>query len=632
MATISSTIELYDRISAPVNKIIGALNNMVGIFESVDSAMNNGFDPSTIYETRRAIDLASAQVRQLGEEIRQNEGKQDRFNREVNEGTDAMNGLMNSVKGVFGAYMGVQGLKKIADISDGYIQTEARLNMIVDQHNTIESLQNKIFASAQKSRASYADTADMVAKISMRTSDLFTNDEAILFAENLNKMYTIAGASAAEMKSSQLQLLQAMGSGVLRGEEFNAVYEAAPNIMQQVAKSMGKPITQLRKMASEGEITADIVKNALLNIPEETLTAFEEMPMTWAQVWTTAVNKVYRLSQPLLEFVNFLARNWSVLEPIVLGAASALGVYLVATKGVELATKAWASAQAILNTIMAMNPAYKVVLVVTILIALFYAVIAIINKCAKTTYSATGMIAGAFAVLGAYIWNWNLGMLDIVLWVVNTICNAFILWINFLGNVVNDGTGSIIHMFGSMGDYVLSILEAIASAWDKIFGTDFAGYVQNWRSSLDVMVEGAANKYGTGKYEKLMDEVNLSSESLGLKRWAYGDAYNTGYGWGKGVDDYVSGVFNGDWYKDIEQIEANTENIASSLDITNEDLKYLKDLAERDAINRFTTAEIKVDMTNNNSIGSNMDLDGIVDYLVVGVNEAMAIAAEGVGI
>lgn len=612
MATISSTIQLYDKVTAPINRILGALDNMVGMFESVDSAMDRGFDPSVIADTRREIDLAAQEMKEFGNSTRK-----------AKEETD---GLTGSITKMVGAYVGFQSLKKVVDLSDAYIQTEARLKMIVDEHNTIDSLQDKIYASAQKTRASYSDTADMVAKLSMRTNGLFSNDEAIVFAENLNKLYTIAGASQEEMKSSQLQLLQAMGSGVLRGEEFNAVYEAAPNIMHQVAEAMGTPIEKLREMAADGQITADIVKRALLTIPEETLNEFEKMPMTWGQVWTTFMNKIYRASEPVLKAISFLAQNWSILEPIVIGVASALAVYLAVTKGVELATKAWAAAQAFFNSVMALNPIYIIIMAVILLISAIYAVIAIINKVTGKTISATGIIVGVLASAGAFLWNLILGVVDLVLGVVNVLWNRFAMFANFFANFLNDPIGSVIHLFGDMADSVLGILETIASAMDKIFGSNMAGAVQGWRSGLNSMVETAANKYGNGSYEKVVDELNMTSETFGLNRIAYGDAYKAGYNWGSNL-----GGSTAEALIDSSALTAkNTEKIADSLDITNEDLKYLKDLAERDVINRFTTAEIKVDMTNNNNIGGNMDLDGIVEYLVVGVNEAMATAAEGV--
>jgi tape measure domain-containing protein len=471
----------------------------------------------------------------------------------------------------------------------------------------------------------------MVAKISQRTGKLFTNDEAILFAENLNKMYKIAGASNEEMHSSQLQLMQALGSGVLRGEEFNAVYEAAPNIMHQVAESMGVPIEKLREMAADGKITASIVKNAMLNLKEETLGEFDNMPMTWADVWTGVMNRLYMASIPLLQAISWLAQNWSILEPIVVGISAALLVYLAATKGVELATKAWAAAQAFLNGVMALNPIFLIIMGVILLIAIFYAGIAVINKFTKKSLSATGMIVGALATAVAFIWNLFLGLLDIVLAVVNWMWNKWAAFANFFANLFNDPIASIIHLFGDMADNVLGILENIAKGIDKVFGSNLAGAVQGWRSGLDSMVENAANKYGNGTYEKVMDEINLSSESLGLKRWAYGDAYNSGYSWGDKAGGAIADALDtSSLAGDVATTAENTGKSADSLEITSEELKYLRDIAERDTVNRFTTAEIKVDMTNNNNINKDMDLDGIVDYLVVGVNEAMEKAAEGV--
>ena len=235
------------------------------------------------------------------------------------------------------------------------------------------------------------------------------------------------------------------------------------------------------------------------------------------------------------------------------------------------------------------------------------------------------------ATAGAFLWNLILGAADLVLGVVNLLWNRFAMFANFFSNFLNDPIASVIHLFGDMADSVLGILETIASAMDKVFGSNMAGAVQGWRSGLNSLVETAANKYGNGSYEKVVDELNMTSETFGLNRWAYGDAYNAGYGWGEGMGDSVAGAFDVDnLLGDVATTAENTEKVADVLDITNEDLKYLKDLAERDVINRFTTAEIKVDMTNNNNIGNNMDLDGIVEYLVIGVNEAMAVAAEGV--
>lgn len=635
MASINTSIQLYDKLSAPINNMIGAINNMIGAYHSLDRTVENGFDASQIYEAEAAMIQAQEQVEQLGREIGENKKKQKGFNDELEEGSSVASDLTEKIMGMVGAYASIQGIQKLVNLSDEYVQTTARLNMINDGLQSTDELQDKIFASAQRARASYTATADAVAKLSLNAGDAFgSNNETILFAENLNKLFAIAGTEQASISSATLQLTQALGSGVLRGEEFNAVFEAAPNIMQTVADYMDVPIGKLRGMAQEGKITANIVKNALLGATENINSQFESMPMTWSQVWTGVMNRLYEASKPILSAISWMAQNWSILEPIVLGVAGALAVYLAATKGVELATKAWAVAQAFLNGVMALNPVFLIIMGVMLLIGLIFAIIAAINKVTGKSVSAIGVIVGALMTAVAYIWNVLLGWLDFVLGLVNYIANRWIAFANFFANLFNDPIASIIHLFGDLADNVLGILESIASGIDKVFGSNLAGAVQGWRSGLDSMVEEAANKYGNGSYEKVVEEINLSSESLGLKRWAYGDAYNKGYNWGAGVGGSVTGTFEdlmGDQNSaNIAQTAENTGKAADSLDITNEDLKYLKDIAETEVINRFTTAEIKVDMTNNNNINSDMDLDGMVDYLATGVNEAMEKAAEGV--
>lgn len=668
MASISTSIELYDRVSAPIYKMLGALGNLTSAFESVETSMDGGFDASKIEEARRKTEQAALEVVQLGNEIEENERSQQGFNQQVRQGASDMDGLTNKVMGLVGAYASFQGVQKLINLSDEYVQTSARLNMINDGLQTQAELQDKILASAQRSRAAYTATADTVAKLSLNAKDAFkSNDETIAFAENLNKLFVIAGTEQASVASASLQLTQALGSGVLRGEEFNAVFEAAPNIMQTVADYMDVPIGKLRGMAQEGQITADIVKNALLSSTDEINAQFESMPMTWGQVWTGIMNELYVASAPILEFISLLAQNWSVLEPIVLGLATAVGLYTAALityntiQGITTlaesvraasqmmatgATFAATAAQHGFNAALLACPLTWIIIAIVAIIAIIYAVIAAINKIQGTTISATGVIVGALMAAVAFIWNLFLGLLDLVLGIINIFINKWIAFANFFANLFNDPIGAIVHLFGDMADAVLGILESIAKAIDKVFGSNLASAVQGWRSGLDSKIEAVANEYGNGSYEKVMDNLNLSSEDLGLKRWAYSDAYNTGYSWGEGAEESISNMFGsfggeglGDYSSgyDTSQIPSNiadtagnTDAMKDSMDITSEDLKYLRDIAETEAVNRFTTAEIKVEMNNNNNISSDMDLDGVVDYLANGVNEAMEKAAEGV--
>jgi tape measure domain-containing protein len=668
MATIGTAIKLNDMMSAPIKTITDSVENMTSAWKTLDSATKTGLNVN-VEETRSELQKAVVAVDQMGDE-------QQEFNRHVENGANAMDGLTNQILGAVGAYVSLQSLGKLVNLSDSFTQTNARLNMINDGAQTTDELFDKIAASADRSRASISATADTVAKLSLNAGDAFSsNDETILFAENLNKLFAIAGTEQQSIASATLQLTQALGSGVLRGEEFNAVFEAAPNIMQKVADYMNVPIGQLRSMAQEGQITADIVKNALLSATNEINTQFNNMPMTWGQVWTGVMNELYYASLPLLNFINLLANNWSVLQPIVMGVATAIGLYTAALlinngitaasammKSVHAAAEMMATgatfaatvAQHGFNAALMACPLTWILVAIIAIIAIIYAVIAAINKIQGTTVSATGVIFGAIASAVAFIWNSFLALVDLILACVNAIVNPWIRFANFFGNLFVDPIGAIINHFGSLADSVLGILESIAKAIDKIFGSDLAGAVSGWRGTLDAKVAGAVEKYGNGKYEDVLKELDLSAEDLGLKRWAYEDAFKGGYNLGEDIDSGIGDLFGGDLGNQypmedlmkgtntlpvdnvkgngkLDDIAGSAKSIDNSLSVTKEDLKYLRDIAEQEAINRFTTAEIRVDMGGiNNTVNQNTDLDGIIDYMVTGVQEAMERVAEGV--
>ena len=674
MTGISTSIELYDKVSAPIYKILGALDNLTSGFESIESSMDGTFDTSQIESARRSIEQAALDVVRLGNEIEGNERSQDDFNRKVRQGASDMDGLTNSIMGAVGAYASFQGMQKLANLSDEYVQTTARLNMINDGLQTTAELQDKILASAQRSRALYTDTADAVAKLSLNAGDAFgSNDETIAFAENLNKLFVIAGTEQQSIASATLQLTQALGSGVLRGEEFNAVFEAAPNIMQTVADYMDVPIGKLRALAQDGKITADIVKNALLSATDDINSQFESMPMTWGQVWNGIVNELYTASQPILEFISLLAQNWSVLEPIVLGLATAVGLYTAALityntiKSVSAllesvhaasqmmatgATFAATAAQHGFNAALLACPLTWIIIAIIAVIAIIYAVIAAINKIQGTTISATGVILGVLTAAVSVIWNLFLTLLILIIQaVLIPLTTAWDNFANFFGNLFNDPVAAIIRTFENLANAVLGILQTIANGIDAIFGSNLASAVQGWMGEVSGKADELVEKYGNGTYEEksnLTEQLNgiLSDAQVDFS-WSTSDAYNTGYSWGSDVDEFVSDKFGsftgngldellGDGYdasqipSNIADIAGNTDSMKDSMDITSEDLKYLRDIAESEVVNRFTTAEIKVEMTNNNNISSDMDLDGVVDYLTTGVNEAMEKAAEGV--
>ena len=703
-----------DTANAELEQLRSQLNQAVQNQEDLNRAMER-MDVSAANEAYLRL---SSTVSNTERYIRDNTDEQGRFNRAIDEGTQGAGDLMNMIKGAVAAYASVQTIGKVMDLSDQLTSTTARLNLMNDGLQTTQDLQNMIYLSAERSRGAYQATADAVSKLGLMAGDAFSSSEEIIaFTEQLNKQFTIAGTETAGIEAAMLQLTQAMGSGVLRGEEYNSILEQAPNIIQAIADYMEVPKGQLKDMAAEGEITAEIVKNAMFAAADETNAKFEAMPKTFSQIWTSFQNTALMAFQPVLQrlndvanseafqtFINgaiealsmvagivveifnliasvgtMIADNWSWLSPIIYGVAAALLVYygrLMLVRGAELALAAvqgvvavakgilaaatmlvtgatWAqtTAQYGLNAAMYACPIVWIIILIIALIALFYAAVAAVNKFAGTSVSATGIICGVFMVAAAFIGNLFVALINFVIDIFVVLLNFIAAFANFFGNVFNDPVGAIARLFFDLVDTVLSLLQSLASAIDTIFGSNLAGAVQGWRDSLGGWVDST---FGQG--EEIMAKLN--AEDLHLDRFEYSSAWDAGYSFGEGIDESIanfdpSSLFDtnvpgaGD-YADlsgygsdlgglggigsgVDDIAGNTGAIADSMDITEEDLKYLRDIAEQEAVNRFTTAEISVDMSGmQNNISNGMDLDGVISGLTEGVNEAIDSMAEGV--
>ena len=304
------------------------------------------------------------------------------------------------------------------------------------------------------------------------------------------------------------------------------------------------------------------------------------------------------------------------------------------------ATAAETAQQYGLNAALYACPLVWIIILIIALVALFYAAVAAVNKFAGTSVSATGIICGAFMAALAFIGNifvalWNL-VVDVFVMIHNLVATVA----NFIGNVFNDPVGAVCRLFFDLADTVLGVLQALASAIDAIFGSNLAGAVQGWRDSLGGWVDETFGK-GTEVMAK------MSADDLKLDRFEYGAAFDLGYNFGEGIDSKVSDLFDGSAmdsmgafdigntldgiYGNTGDTAENTVAMSDALDITEEDLSYLRDIAEREAINRFTTAEISVDMSGmQNNISNGMDLDGVISGLTEGVNEAIDSMAEGV--
>lgn len=709
MATIQTAIRVTDGMSPAFNSMNKAISIVLNSFESMQRASHNAVDTSSIQTAREELSKAETSFDKVEQQIKEANQAQQKFNNDIKSGDTAAKGLHSTftrLAGVVGTYIGVT---KTLQLADELTQTKARLDLMNDGLQTSVELQNMIYASAQRSRASYLDTASAVAKLGILAKNAFSsNKEMVAFAEQMNKQFKIGGASIQEQTAAMYQLTQAMASGRLQGDEFRSIMENAPMLAQSIAEYTGKSMSDLRQMSADGEITANIIKNAMFAAADETNKKFAELPTTWGEVWTNITNKAVKAFDPVLARIskltkdadfqqmvdnivggivilagvaltafqilgsvaNFISDNWSMLAPIIYGVAGALTVYYgaallsaAATKIATIAkmmavpvyalltgaTMADTAAQWGLNAALYACPIVWIIILIIALIAIFYAVIAAVNHFAGTSVSATGIIFGAFTTLGAFLWNLFLGLLDLVFGVINAMVNPFIRIANFIGNVFTNPISSIIYLFQSMADGVLAILEKIASALDFVFGSNMADAVAGWRSGLKSMADAAVKEYAPNEnYQNVMDELNLSVESVGLKRWAYSDAWDVGYTAGQNVESsldlgnilggasdslnaYELGNSLDDIYNSSADTAGNTAAMKDSMDYTSEELKYLRDLAEQEVVNRFTTAEISVSLGGvTNNVNSEMDLDGVVSYLEEKLYETMEVAAEGV--
>lgn len=712
MATIRTAISLYDGVTAPLQAMHKALNIVLNSFEAMQRASGNAVDTSSIREAREELARAGAAFDSIEENIREAGNQQDRFNRRIRDGTTAADGLWGKLKGIAATVGGLAATKKILGLSDDLASTRARLNLLVDDNGSVDELEQKIMASAQRSRSAYFDTASAVAKLGLNAGAAFDNDmdQVIAFMEQVNKQFVIGGATAQEQSNAMIQLTQAMAAGALRGEELNSILDGAPGIARAIEQYMGIAEGTIKSVAAEGKVTAEVVKNALFDMADETNTKFESMPKTWAQIWTSMQNKALSIFNPILTKINQIGNserftkvtdgiinglagiasvatvvldlmisvasvvdNWSWLSPIILGVAAALGVYygrLLLVKGAELASAAvsgavavakgimaaatmlvtgatWAqvTAQYGLNAAMYACPIVWIIILIIALIALFYAAVAAVNHFAGTSVSATGIICGAFMAALAFIGNifvalWNL-VVDVFVMIYNLVATVA----NFIGNVFNDPVGAVCRLFFDLADTVLSILQALASAIDTIFGSNLSGAVQGWRDSLGGWVDSTF-----GKGEEVMEKLNADDMKLG--RFEYGAAFDLGYSFGEGVEDTIGGLFDfsamdslgaadgldafnlgntlDGIYGNTGDTAGNTAAMSDALDIAEEDLAYMRDIAEREAINRFTTAEIKVEQHNENHISKDTDLDGIMDAWANDFAEKLDVSEEGV--
>lgn len=697
-----------DNANAELEQLRMQLNQAIQEQNSLNQAMQN-MDVSAANDAYLRL---SQTVGNTERYIRDNVDEQGRFNQEISAGTQQANELTNTIKRAVAAYISIQSVGKALNISDELVQTTSRLNMMNDGVQTTAELVNMVYAAAQDARGSFGQMADVVARFGNNAKDAFSSsEEVVAFADLIQKQMTIAGASTQEAANAELQLSQALGSGVLRGDELNSIFEQAPNLIQNIADYLDVPIGKIREMAADGELSADVVKAAIFSAADDINSKFNEMPMTWGQIWQSMQNTALIAFQPVLQRLNdlanseafqtfiqgaieamatlanillnvfdlavsigtFIGDNWSIIAPIVYGIVAALTAYIAISaivaaingvmamaEGVKAAAQMMATgatfaetaAQQGLNAALMACPLTWIIMLILALIVVIFAVCNAIAKMTGIANSGFGVITGGVNVVIQFFKNLGLTVANIAL----GIGNAIAALASNMMTAFHNAICSVQSWFYNLLSTALSVIEGICSALNKLpfVEFDYSGISSAADDYAAKASEAAGNKED---YQSISDAFNEGFTTFDAFQdgWA-SDAFNAGAAWGDGiadkvsnfslsdvfgqtdipnVGDYTSGfndaIANSGVGDSIGNIDDNTGKIKDSLDVTEEDLKYLRDIVEQEAINRFTTAEINVDMSGmQNTVNSGDDIDGFMTKLTDSVNEAVDNMTEGV--
>ena len=520
-----------------------------------------------------------------------------RLQEQENIAQSVTNSLTSSVLRLAASYVSIQGLKKAVDLSDSLVSMRARLDRMNDGLQTTQELETMIYQSAQRSRGSFTDTMGLVSQLGTMAGDAFSSSKEIVqFAEQLNKQLALSGASGSSAQAAILQLEQGLASGVLRGDELNSVMEQAPALAKSIADYMQVSVGALREMGSQGQITADIVKNALFAAAKDTNAEFEKTPMTWAQVWTVASNTAIRALDPLLTAINWVANNMESIAPAALAFAAALGVVTIAANASKIATLA----------------AFAVPLGIAALLApVILGLASAFVRYAGSARAAAGIVAGSLAEAGAFIFNSVLLPMQ----------NAFAAVANFLANVFNNPIATIKIAFYDLCINVMNALKGILQA---------AQGVVNLLPGVDVDWVTRANNTISQFQNARNWEVWTNDYKEVVKPWTAKDldsAYASGYKWGSNLD--VSSMFGSTGTGNLEipqatsanellgNIDKNTGKIAKTVDLSDEQIKMLVDVAERRYVNNvnLTSQTPMITVQGQNTGNTEKDARNLADTL-----------------
>lgn len=718
MATIRTSIMVQDSMSPALRSMSNACRILVNNFEDMRNASANTVDTQSLKIAREELNNTDMILNQVEQQVRNVNKESQKIPSNFNNATSSANGLLSKVKQIAVAAGGLALINKTVDLSDQVSSNRARLSLIVDDNDSVENLENKIFAMSNRTRSSFLDTTSVVSKLGILAGENFKNtDEIIAFTELMNKNFAIGGASVQEQTSAMYQLTQAMAAGKLQGDEFRSIMENAPLLAEAIANYTGKSKGELKELSSEGVITSDIIKNAMFSAADQINDRYSKMPMTWGQIWTRMKNITIKALDPVLKKINDLANNqqvqemfnmfvegaslaaqailwlveaaawlYNILEPFapiilgIVGAYVAFNVISAITSGVlgilALAhgisgaaemlhagkTMAVTAAQWGLNSALLACPiTWIVILIMALIVALTYLWFTNDKVAYAMLYIWDALRLGIMvAGLGIQAIWYGLQLAALYLWlgIQTVVLGLMTAWYGFQTGVEAVCLG-VLSIFQGLYNGIVSIVNGIINVLNKIpgvqidtveaahFADDFANKMANNIIDRNTKLQEMASQM-----DGTMDQINTIKSKMGTELSASAtniqnkaidmnatrqERVDTRNDWAKGAGDAIKDVLNMDSFDfssmdngTLGDIAGDTSKIADNSEISEEDLKYLIDIAERETVNRFTTASVNITMTNNNNINEGQDIDGIVEVLATKLEEELQSVADGV--
>lgn len=621
----------------------------------------------SIQETQAQYDAAVSQMERAQIEAKKAASATEELSQSQKRATSSSNALGGSLKSLIGTYISLQTLKGLFTMSDTLALTTARLNMMNDGLQTTAQLNAMVYQSAQRARESYAETADFVAKLGTLAGDAFgSTQEIIAFAEQINKQMKLSGATTQGAQAAMLQLTQALSSGTLRGEELNSVLEQTPMIAQTIADYLGVSTGQMQEMASEGKITAQVIKNAMFSAAEETNAAFEDLPLTWADIWTQIQNQGTMALQPLFDALNQLANsqfvqdvvnditvalailgtvaqivadNIEIIGPILATAAAAWLAYKVAVTLVTIA-------QNLLNAAMAANPIGLIIVLIVALVAAFVWLWDNVKEFRDHWIESTSASAES------WLWFYN----DVVV----PVGNSIITLLNQTGAVIQDFAELVVNAFADAAQFVVKNFQVLADnakgfmnwynaiagalGWKQI-NVDFAVSPEGIEAARQNAL-ASISKWGL---EGGIQEIKPIDEDTYLKNLQTLKEYAADFRIGDFISEKMAeltGVISGS-VEDLynldgigsdygEQIVGELGNIADSVNsvdktvsMSDEDIKSLVDMAERRYVTNvnLTSQTPVINIHGANTGNTEADRQALADAIDRVLTEQMAYTA-----